>query len=58
VDEIRVGTAFRAVTGRRGRGPDRLMPRVAGEGPVEMPWSRAAQRSPLDGRLALVSTFN
>jgi hypothetical protein len=30
VDEIRVGTTFRAVTGRRGRGPDRLVPRVAG----------------------------
>ncbi len=29
VDEIRVGTTFRAVTGRRGRGPDRLQPRVA-----------------------------
>ena len=29
VDEIRVGTTFRAVTGRRGRGPDRLVPRVA-----------------------------
>jgi len=29
VDEIRVGTTFRAVTGRRGRGPDRLAPRVA-----------------------------
>ncbi len=29
VDEIRVGTTFRAVTGRRTRGPDRLMPRVA-----------------------------
>jgi hypothetical protein len=58
VDEIRVGTTFRAVTGRRGRGPDRLMPRVAGEGPVEMPWSRAAQRSPLDGRLALLSSLN
>jgi hypothetical protein len=55
VDEIRVGTTFRAVTGRRGRGPDRLMPRVAGAGAVEMPWSRAAQRSPLDGRLALVA---
>ena len=25
VDEIRVGTTFRAVTGRRGRGPDRLV---------------------------------
>jgi len=39
VDEIRVGTTFRAVTGRRGRGPDRLVPRVAGrevrgQGPV------------------------
>lgn len=32
VDEIRVGTTFRAVTGRRGRGPDRLMPRVADGG--------------------------
>ncbi|MEX2309883.1 MAG: FecR domain-containing protein [Pirellulales bacterium] len=32
VDEIRVGTTFRAVTGRRSRGPDRLMPRVAGTG--------------------------
>jgi hypothetical protein len=31
VDEIRVGTTFRAVTGRRGRGPDRLVPRVAGK---------------------------
>jgi hypothetical protein len=30
VDEIRVGTTFRAVTGRRNRGPDRLVPRVAG----------------------------
>jgi hypothetical protein len=29
VDEIRVGTTFRAVTGRRSRGPDRLLPRVA-----------------------------
>jgi hypothetical protein len=29
VDELRVGTTFRAVTGRRTRGPDRLMPRVA-----------------------------
>src|SRR4029079_6417545 len=29
VDEIRVGTTFRAVTGRRGRGPDRLVPNVA-----------------------------
>jgi hypothetical protein len=29
VDEIRVGTTFRAVTGRRSRGPDRLVPRVA-----------------------------
>ena len=40
IDEIRVGTAFRAVTGRRGRGPDRLTLRVASEvwnGIVE-PW--------------------
>jgi hypothetical protein len=29
VDEVRIGTTFRAVTGRRGRGPDRLAPRVA-----------------------------
>jgi hypothetical protein len=29
VDEIRVGTTFRAVTGRRTRAPDRLKPRVA-----------------------------
>jgi hypothetical protein len=29
VDEIRVGTTFRAVTGRRSRGPDRLVPSVA-----------------------------
>jgi hypothetical protein len=42
VDEVRVGTTFRAVTGRRGRGPDRLMPRVAGMGPVGRPWSRVA----------------
>jgi FecR protein len=32
VDEIRVGTTFRAVTGRRTRGPDRLMPQVAATG--------------------------
>jgi hypothetical protein len=31
IDEIRVGTTFRAVTGRRMRGPDRLIPRVAVE---------------------------
>lgn len=45
VDEIRVGTTFRAVTGRRGRGPDRLAPRVADGrfGPVTEPWSRPAQ---------------
>ena len=30
IDEIRVGTTFRAVTGVRGRGPDRLAPHVAG----------------------------
>ena len=45
IDEIRVGTTFRAVTGRRGRGPDRLMPRIADEG-VERwvePWSRVPQ---------------
>ena len=29
VDEIRVGTTFRAVTGRRSRGPDRLVPSIA-----------------------------
>jgi hypothetical protein len=29
VDEIRVGTTFLAVTGRRSRGPDRLMRRMA-----------------------------
>jgi hypothetical protein len=29
VDEIRVGTTFRAVTGRRSRGPDRLVPGIA-----------------------------
>ncbi|HVT27691.1 MAG TPA: FecR family protein [Lacipirellulaceae bacterium] len=29
IDEIRMGTTFRAVTGRRGRGPDRLAPQVA-----------------------------
>ncbi|HEX3598743.1 MAG TPA: FecR domain-containing protein [Lacipirellulaceae bacterium] len=38
VDEIRVGTTFRAVTGRRGRGPDRLVPRVADD--ALKPWSR------------------
>jgi hypothetical protein len=55
VDEIRLGTTFRAVTGRRGRGPDRLVPRVAG-GEIEQlggPWSRV--RQPLwRGQLALV----
>lgn len=45
IDEIRVGTTFRAVTGRRGRGPDRLAPRVA-DGrlwPFTEPWSRSAR---------------
>lgn len=44
-DEIRVGATFRAVTGRRGRGPDRLVPRVA-DGrlwPSTEPWSKLAQ---------------
>jgi hypothetical protein len=41
VDEIRIGTTFRAVTGRRGRGPDRLVPRVADEFERFLkPWSR------------------
>jgi hypothetical protein len=41
IDEIRVGTTFRAVTGRRGRGPDRLIPRVAERKKTEnWPWSR------------------
>src|SRR4029079_7006851 len=35
LDDIRVGTAFRSVTGRRGRGPDRLTPRVAGSGSLD-----------------------
>jgi hypothetical protein len=45
IDEIRVGTTFRAVTGRRGRGPDRLAPRVASERfeTLTNPWSRAGQ---------------
>jgi hypothetical protein len=41
VDEIRIGTTFRAVTGRRGRGPDRLVPRVAERSEHSLkPWSR------------------
>jgi FecR protein len=43
VDEIRVGTTFRAVTGRRGRGPDRLVPRVARR-------EAAGQRSEVEDR--------
>jgi hypothetical protein len=43
IDEIRVGTTFRAVTGRRGRGPDRLVPRVAGR-------EAAGQRSKAEDR--------
>jgi hypothetical protein len=40
-DEVRIGTTFRAVTGRRGRGPDRLVPRVAaGSERFLKPWSR------------------
>jgi FecR protein len=55
VDEIRVGTTFRAVTGRRGRGPDRLAPRVAGKAIEQLgePWSRVRQPL-LRGHLALV----
>jgi hypothetical protein len=56
VDELRVGTAFRAVTGRRGRGPDRLMPRVAErERLLEEPWSRDGQGDLLTRELAFVS---
>jgi FecR protein len=41
VDEVRIGTTFRAVTGRRGRGPDRLVPRVADAFERSLkPWSR------------------
>jgi hypothetical protein len=55
VDEIRVGTTFRAVTGRRGRGPDRLMPRVAGGGTLlESPWSRGVPGDPSRGDLAMI----
>jgi hypothetical protein len=44
VDEIRIGTTFRAVTGRRGRGPDRLVPRVADEFErLSKPWSRGLE---------------
>ncbi len=45
IDEIRVGTTFRAVAGRRGRAPDRLTPRVAqNKGQLlDRPWSRAEQ---------------
>lgn len=49
VDEIRVGTTFRAVTGRRSRGPDRLMPRITamnGRGPAD-------SNSPADRFVAL-----
>jgi len=55
VDEIRIGTTFRAVTGRRGRGPDRLMPRVAGrESLLESPWSRNVKGELLGGELAMI----
>jgi hypothetical protein len=55
VDEIRVGTTFRAVTGRRGRGPDRLMPRVADGGTLlESPWSRGVPGDPSRGDLAMI----
>ena len=38
VDEIRVGTTFLAVTGRRSRGPDRLMRRMALLDPSSAPF--------------------
>jgi hypothetical protein len=53
VDEIRIGTTFRAVTGRRGRGPDRLVPHVAGASEQFLkPWSRGLER-PVLGDVAL-----
>jgi ferric-dicitrate binding protein FerR (iron transport regulator) len=53
VDEVRVGTTFRAVTGRRGRGPDRLAPRVAEEFERSLkPWSRSLGQ-PMLGEVAL-----
>jgi hypothetical protein len=55
VDEIRVGTTFRAVTGRRGRGPDRLMPRVASHDGLLKSWGRATHGRLMTGELALVS---
>jgi hypothetical protein len=54
VDEIRVGTTFRAVTGRRSRGPDRLMPRVAARAPAGWPWSRSREGRLLAGDLAVI----
>jgi hypothetical protein len=52
VDEIRVGTTFRAVTGRRSRGPDRLMPRVAATRMLDRNgWEQGLV---MDGRVAIV----
>ncbi len=55
VDEIRVGTTFRAVTGRRTRGPDRLVPRVAMVGGRGFGNGEGEQVIELRGGLAMVS---
>jgi hypothetical protein len=44
VDEIRVGTTFRAVTGRRSRGPDRLVPSIARNQPTQKELNRQVRQ--------------
>jgi hypothetical protein len=55
VDEIRVGTTFRAVTGRRTRGPDRLIPRVALRGMRRVAGSEEEVLIERGGDLAMAS---
>jgi hypothetical protein len=52
VDEMRVGTTVRAVTGRRSRGPDRLMPSIARNMPID-----AADQG-REARIAVLGRFN
>jgi hypothetical protein len=58
VDEIRVGTTFLAVTGRRSRGPDRLMRRMASiEQSTSPPGAGVASATGRHWRFGLLSAW-
>lgn len=57
VDEIRVGTTFLAVTGRRSRGPDRLMRRMATSDEPGTPFGASVASAGRDRASRLLATW-